>query len=65
MFFAVFGILLWFLILFQVLMGFRVIKLGKRHRVVHKWTAVVILILGPVHGLGAWWFLLGPPFLGR
>jgi hypothetical protein len=65
MFFAVFGIVLWVLTIFQVLVGFRVFKLGTRHRPVHKWTGVAIVVLAPLHGLGAWWFFMGLPFLPR
>ena len=37
------GAVLLVLTLFQVLAGMRVIKLGKKHRVVHRWTAFAIL----------------------
>jgi len=44
------GVLLFALVLFQVLLGFRVIKLGRKHRPVHKWTAVAILVVAALHG---------------
>jgi hypothetical protein len=62
MYIAIFGVVIWFILLFQVLLGMRVIKLGKRHRVVHKWTAFVILALAPIHGLLASAYFLGWPF---
>jgi len=45
------GAVLLVLTLFQVLAGMRVIKLGKKHRVVHRWSAFAILGLGAIHGL--------------
>jgi cytochrome b561 len=45
------GATLFLLTLFQVLLGMRVIKLGKRHRIVHRWTAYAIMALAAIHGL--------------
>jgi hypothetical protein len=45
------GAVLLVLTLFQVLAGLRVIKLGKKHRIVHRWTAFAILGLAAIHGL--------------
>jgi hypothetical protein len=45
------GILLFLITAFQVLAGMRVIKLGKVHRQVHRWTAYVIIGLAALHGL--------------
>jgi len=53
------GFVLFVLTLFQVLMGMRVIKLGKRHRVAHRWTAFAILGLAAVHGLLGFVFVTG------
>ncbi len=45
------GVILLALTIFEVLLGLRVVKLGKKHRVVHRWTAFAILGLAAVHGL--------------
>jgi cytochrome b561 len=45
------GAVIFSLVLFQVLLGLRVIKLGKRHRIVHRWVALTILGIAAVHGL--------------
>ena len=62
---AILGVGIWLLTLFQVLVGLRVFKLGRRHRTVHKWVGLAILGLGPVHGLLAWSFFLGLPFVAK
>ena len=59
---AVFGLLVWLLIVFQTLLGLRVFKLGRRHRPVHKWIAFAIVALAFLHGLAASAFFLGIPF---
>jgi len=48
---------------FQVLMGMRVIKFGKKHRVAHKWTAFAILAFAAVHGLLGFAFATGTRIL--
>jgi hypothetical protein len=53
------GSTLFALVLFQVLLGLRVIKLGAKHRVVHRWTAFTILAVAAVHGSIAALFALG------
>jgi hypothetical protein len=53
------GALMFALVLFEVLLGLRVIKLGKRHRMVHRWTAYAILGVGAVHGLLGVLFVTG------
>jgi cytochrome b561 len=45
------GGVMFLLVAFQVLAGLRIIKLGKVHRVVHRWTAFVIIALAVVHGV--------------
>ena len=47
------------LVSFQVLVGLRVIKLGKLHRKVHKWTAYVIIAGAAVHAVLALAFVTG------
>jgi hypothetical protein len=49
----VLGMLLFALLLVQVLIGLRVIKLGKTHRVWHRRLAFTILALAALHGLAA------------
>ncbi|NTU71503.1 MAG: hypothetical protein HGB10_06755 [Coriobacteriia bacterium] len=56
---AIGGGALFAVVLFQVLLGARVIKLGKRHRVVHKWAAYLILALASIHGLLGVLFVTG------
>jgi len=53
------GVTIFILAVLQTLIGQRVIKLGKRHRVVHRWTAYVILGIAAVHGLMGLSFALG------
>jgi len=53
------GAILFALTLFQVLLGMRVIKLGKRHRIVHRWAAFAILGIAAVHGLLGVLFVTG------
>jgi hypothetical protein len=48
---AVGGVVLFALLLFQVLAGLRIIKLGRKNRAVHKWTGMAILGIAAVHGL--------------
>jgi hypothetical protein len=51
------GVLLFALLLFQVLAGLRIIKLGRKNRVVHKWMGIAILGVAVLHAfLG---FVLG------
>ena len=45
------GVVLLLITAFEVLLGMRVIKLGKKHRIVHRNTAFTILALAAVHGL--------------
>jgi hypothetical protein len=45
------GIILFALVLFQVLAGLRIIKLGRKNREVHKWVGIAILGVAAVHGL--------------
>ena len=58
---AVFGLLIWLLTIFQTLLGMRVVKIGKRQRLVHKWIGFAIVGLAPLHGLAATIFFLGWP----
>ena len=53
------GVTLLALTLFQVLLGLRVFKLGKRHRIVHRWAAFAILGVAAVHGLLGVLFVTG------
>ena len=53
------GALLFALTLFEVLLGMRVIKLGKQHRIVHRRTAFAIAGFASVHGLLAVLFVTG------
>jgi hypothetical protein len=48
----VLGVLLFALLILQVLIGVRVIKLGKSHRVWHRRVAFTIVVLAALHGLG-------------
>jgi hypothetical protein len=59
---AVFGVVIWLLIVFQTLVGMRVFKLGRRQRPVHKWIGFAIVALALVHGLAASSLFLGFPF---
>ena len=47
----VLGVLLFAVLVVQVLIGLRVIKIGKSHRVWHRRLAFTILALGAIHGL--------------
>jgi hypothetical protein len=47
----VLGVLLFILLLVQVLIGLRVIKLGKAHRVWHRRLAFAILAFAALHGV--------------
>ena len=47
----VFGIVIFALLVAQMLIGLRVIKLGKVHRVWHRRLAFAILGLAALHGL--------------
>jgi hypothetical protein len=49
----VFGILLFVLLVTQTLIGLRVIKLGKVHRVWHRRLAFAIVALAALHGFAA------------
>jgi len=53
------GATIFTLLLFQVLLGLRVINLGKNHRVVHRWVAFTILGIAAVHGLAGFLFATG------
>ena len=53
------GAMLLTLTAFEVLLGMRVIKLGKQHRIVHRWTAFAILGIAAVHGLLGVMFVTG------
>lgn len=59
-----FGVLLWLLIVFQALTGFRKIRFAspKIRLRVHRTTAWVLLVGGPLHGLLASSVYLGIPF---
>jgi hypothetical protein len=43
------GLTLLTLLVFQVLVGRRIIKLGKNHFVIHKWTGYSMLALAAFH----------------
>ena len=53
------GATLFAALLFQVLLGLRVIKVGKRHRIVHRWVAFTILAVAAMHGLLGVLFVTG------
>ena len=59
---AVFGLLLWLVTIFQVLLGLRVVKIGRKQFTVHKWIGLTIVVLAPIHGLAASVVFLGFPF---
>jgi hypothetical protein len=44
------GAILLALLLFQVLAGLRIIKLGRKNRTVHKWTGIAVLGVAVFHG---------------
>ena len=53
------GITLFVLIAFEVIVGLRWIKLGRRRTVVHKWVAIGILGVAALHGLAGTLFVTG------
>jgi hypothetical protein len=53
------GAILLLLTVFQVLVGLRKIKFGRRHRAIHKWTGFAILAIAAVHGLMGIAFAMG------
>jgi len=53
------GVLLWLVTLFQVLVGLRWIKLGRRQYKIHKWVGISILGLAVLHGMAGAAFALG------
>ena len=59
---AIVGFLIWSLTIFQVLLGLRFIKIGRKQYTVHKWIGLTIVTLAPIHGLAASVFFLGFPF---
>lgn len=61
MFIAVFGLLIWLLVAFQVLLGLRVVKVGRSQWKVHKWIGLAIVVLALFHGVAASVFFLGFP----
>jgi hypothetical protein len=58
------GIVLWLLVIYEALLGYRKIKFAKAatRMKVHKWVAWVLIIGGPAHGLLATSVFLGWPF---
>lgn len=57
------GAFLLLLVIFQVLLGKRVIKFkGKLHMQVHRWTAYSIIAIAAGHGLYGTHTFLGWPF---
>jgi hypothetical protein len=56
---VVVGLTLLVLTTFQVLVGLRKIKLGRKRLVIHKWTGLTILAIAAVHGLMGLAFGLG------
>jgi heme A synthase len=53
------GILLLVLLVFQILVGMRKIKFGRKTFVYHRWVAFTILGLAVVHGLLGMLFAYG------
>jgi hypothetical protein len=53
------GLALWLAIVFQVLVGLHYIKLGRHHRVIHKWVGISIAVAAVLHGLVGATFALG------
>lgn len=53
------GVTMFLLLSFQVLVGLRIIKLGKKHFLIHKWTAFALLALAAVHGSAGFLFATG------
>ncbi len=58
----IFGVVIWLTVCFQVSLGLRWIKLGRKHFTIHKWIGISIAIAGPLHGLMATSVFLGWPF---
>jgi hypothetical protein len=56
---VVLGLLTYAVLTVQVLVGLRIIKLGKRHRVWHRRLAFTILGLATLHGLAGIAFYFG------
>jgi hypothetical protein len=53
------GLTLFALVVFQVLVGLRKIKFGRKHTLYHRYIAYAILGVATVHGLLAIVFLYG------
>lgn len=48
------GISLFLLLVFQLLLGLRVIKLkGALHGKVHRWAGITLVVFAVLHGIGA------------
>lgn len=47
------------LLVFQVLLGLRIIKLGKHHYKIHRWVAYTILGVAVIHASAAITMLFG------
>lgn len=59
------GIVLFTLLVFQLLLGTRTIKLsGRNHWTVHKWNGYLLVTIATLHATGAL-LLFGPAVLGR
>ena len=56
---VVLGIITYAILVVQILVGLRVIKLGKVHRVWHRRLAWAILAVATLHGLGGIAFYFG------
>jgi hypothetical protein len=56
---VVLGLLTYTVLALQLLVGLRIIKLGKRHRVWHRRLAFTILALATIHGLAGIAFYFG------
>ena len=56
---VVIGLVLITLISVEVLLGFRVLKLGRKRIVYHRWVGIAILVVGVVHGILGLVFGLG------
>jgi hypothetical protein len=49
-----FGVVLWSAMVFEVLLGLRVIKIkGRAHWRVHRAIAILLVVVAPVHGVVA------------
>ncbi len=55
----VLGSLLLLLIGAEVLLGFRVLKIGRKRIKIHRWVGISILAVGVVHGFLGFVFALG------